>query len=46
MILASAMFNMSRSGMFLSEGIAGVVYFLSGVIFPITILPAWRCPLV
>lgn len=41
MILASAMLNMSRSGMFLSEGIAGVVYFLSGVVFPISILPTW-----
>lgn len=41
MILASAMLNMSRSGMFLSEGIAGVVYFLSGVVFPISILPGW-----
>lgn len=41
MILASAMLNMSRSGMFLSDGIAGVVYFLSGVVFPISILPSW-----
>lgn len=41
MILASAMLNMSRSGMFLSEGIAGVVYFLSGVVFPLSILPGW-----
>ncbi len=41
MLLASAMLNMSRSGMFLSEGIAGVVYFLSGVVFPISVLPRW-----
>lgn len=41
MILASAMLNMSRSGMFLSEGIAGVVYFLSGVVFPLSVLPGW-----
>ena len=41
MLLASAMLNMSRSGMFLSEGIAGVVYFLSGVVFPVAILPQW-----
>lgn len=41
MILASAVLNMSRSGMFLSEGIAGVVYFLSGVVFPISVLPVW-----
>jgi ABC-2 type transport system permease protein len=44
MILASAMLNMSRSGMFLSEGIAGVVYFLSGVVFPISRLPEWVQP--
>ncbi len=40
MILASAMLNLSRSGMFLSEGIAGVVYLLSGVVFPLSVLPA------
>jgi ABC-2 type transport system permease protein len=41
MILASAVFNMHRNGMFLSEGIAGVVYLLSGVIFPLSELPRW-----
>lgn len=41
MILASAALNMSRSGMFLSEGVAGLVYFLSGVVFPLTVLPGW-----
>lgn len=41
MILASAMMNMSRSGMFLSEGIGGLVYFLSGVVFPLNVLPEW-----
>lgn len=41
LILASAMLNMSRSGIFLSEGVAAVVYFLSGVIFPLSILPYW-----
>ena len=41
MILASAVMNMSRNSMFLSEGISGVVYFLSGVIFPLSILPGW-----
>ncbi len=45
MILASAMLNMSRSGMFLSEGVAGVFYFLSGVVFPVSILPGWLQPL-
>jgi len=44
MILASAMLNMTRSGMFLSEGIAGVVYFLSGVVFPLAALPTWLQP--
>ena len=41
MILASVVFNTNRSGMFLSEGIAGVVYLVSGVIFPLTELPRW-----
>ncbi|MBX9583478.1 MAG: ABC transporter permease [Gemmataceae bacterium] len=41
MILAGACLNMSRNGMFLSEGIGGVVYLLSGVVFPIAVLPVW-----
>src|SRR5262245_47135763 len=41
MILASVVFNTHRNGMFLSEGIAGVVYLVSGVIFPLTELPRW-----
>ena len=41
MLLASAVLNMHRNGMFLSEGIAGVVYLLSGVVFPISVLPGW-----
>ncbi|MGL4420688.1 MAG: ABC transporter permease [Gemmataceae bacterium] len=41
MILASAVMNMTRNSMFLSEGISGVVYFLSGVVFPLRILPGW-----
>src|SRR5207302_8727720 len=39
MILAAVVLNLSRSASFLSEGIAGVVYFLSGVLFPLAILP-------
>jgi ABC-2 type transport system permease protein len=39
MILASVVFNTHRNGMFLSEGLAGVVYLLSGVIFPLNELP-------
>ncbi len=41
MFLAAAVLNMHRNGMFLSEGIAGVVYLLSGVVFPLTELPPW-----
>ncbi|MBY0513109.1 MAG: ABC transporter permease [Gemmataceae bacterium] len=41
MILAAACLNMSRNGMFLSEGIAGIVYLLSGVVFPLGVLPGW-----
>jgi ABC-2 type transport system permease protein len=41
MILAAACLNLSRNGMFLSEGISGVVYLLSGVVFPIAVLPVW-----
>jgi ABC-2 type transport system permease protein len=41
MILASVVFNTHRNGMFLSEGIAGVVYLASGVIFPLNELPRW-----
>jgi ABC-2 type transport system permease protein len=32
---------MTRNGMFLSEGIGGVVYLLSGVVFPLGVLPHW-----
>src|SRR5262245_12764327 len=39
LILASAVLNMHRNGMFLSEGVAGVVYLLSGVVFPLAVLP-------
>ena len=44
MILAAACLNMSRNGMFLSEGIAGLVYLLSGVVFPLAALPSWVQP--
>ncbi len=44
MILASAVMNMSRSGMFLSEGVGSLVYFLSGVVFPVHALPEWLQP--
>ncbi len=45
MILASAVLNMSRSGMFLSEGVGSLVYFLSGVVFPVNQLPEWLRPI-
>jgi ABC-2 type transport system permease protein len=45
MILAAACLNLSRNGMFLSEGIAGFAYLLSGVVFPLRALPAWVQPL-
>jgi ABC-2 type transport system permease protein len=32
---------MARHGMFLSEGIAGLMYLLSGVVFPLSLLPEW-----
>src|SRR5262249_12685783 len=35
----------ARHGMFLSEGVAGLLYLLSGTVFPITVLPAWVQPL-
>lgn len=45
MLLAAACLNMSRNGMFLSEGIAGIVYLLSGVVFPLRALPEWVRPI-
>ena len=33
--------NMARQGMFLSEGIAGIMYLACGVIFPLSVLPDW-----
>lgn len=45
MLLAAACLNMSRNGMFLSEGVAGLVYLLSGVVFPLGALPEWVRPI-
>ena len=45
MLLAAACLNLSRNGMFLSEGIAGLVYLLSGVVFPLSALPSWVQPI-
>src|SRR5262249_6429996 len=44
LILAGAVLNMSRYGQFLSEGVAGTLYLLSGAVFPIDVLPAWLRP--
>lgn len=43
--LAAAVLNMARYGMFLSEGVAGVLFLLSGAVFPISVLPPWLRPL-
>jgi ABC-2 type transport system permease protein len=45
MVLAAACLNLSRNGMFLSEGVAGVAYLLSGVVFPLKALPSWVQPI-
>ncbi|OGS42208.1 MAG: hypothetical protein A3K67_02375 [Euryarchaeota archaeon RBG_16_62_10] len=39
--LGGITFLTAKHGMGINEGIAGIFYVLSGVIFPITILPAW-----
>ncbi|HLJ97655.1 MAG TPA: ABC transporter permease, partial [Gemmataceae bacterium] len=44
LILAGAVLNMARYGMFLSDGIAGALYLFSGAAFPINILPIWLRP--
>ena len=39
LILSAAVLNMARQGMYLSEGVAGIMYLLCGVVFPLAILP-------
>jgi len=41
MMLASAMLLIDRMGWLLAEGIAGLLYLVTGAIFPLAILPAW-----
>lgn len=41
LILAGSVLNTARNGMFLSEGVAGTLYLLTGAVFPIGVLPAW-----
>jgi ABC-2 type transport system permease protein len=45
LLLAGAVLNTTRHGMFLSEGVAGVLYLLSGAVFPVSVLPGWLRPL-
>lgn len=45
MLLAGAVLNMARYGMFLSEGVAGVMCLLCGAVFPLDGLPAGLRPL-
>jgi ABC-2 type transport system permease protein len=45
LLLSGAVLNMARHGMFLSEGVAGTMYLLSGAVFPIGVLPRWLQPL-
>jgi ABC-2 type transport system permease protein len=44
LLLAGIVLNMSRHGMFLSEGVAGTLYLLSGAVFPLDVLPGWLRP--
>jgi ABC-2 type transport system permease protein len=44
LLLAGIVLNMARHGMFLSEGVAGTLYLLSGAVFPLDVLPAWLRP--
>jgi len=45
LILAGAVLNMARYGMFLSEGVAGTLCLLCGAVFPIGILPTSLQPI-
>jgi ABC-2 type transport system permease protein len=41
LVLAGAVLNMARHGMFLSEGVGSALYLLSGAVFPLDVLPPW-----
>jgi ABC-2 type transport system permease protein len=45
LLLAGAVLNTARHGMFLSEGVSGILYLLSGTVFPLQVLPGWVQPL-
>jgi ABC-2 type transport system permease protein len=44
LVLAGTVLNMSRYGSFLNEVVVGALYLLSGVLFPLHVLPAWLQP--
>src|SRR5262249_51964463 len=41
LLLSGIVLNMSRYGMFLSEGVSGALYLLCGAAFPIDVLPPY-----
>jgi ABC-2 type transport system permease protein len=41
LILSGAVLNMARYGIFLSEGVAAMLFLFSGAVFPIGVLPVW-----
>lgn len=41
LLLAGVVLNMSRYGSFLGEGVASVLFLLSGAVFPLSVLPGW-----
>src|SRR5262245_5490459 len=44
LLLAGVVLNMARHGMFLSEGVGGLIYLLSGAVFPLGALPPFLQP--
>jgi ABC-2 type transport system permease protein len=45
LVMAAAVLNMARYASFLSEGVAGALYLLSGAVFPVHLLPLWVQPI-
>jgi ABC-2 type transport system permease protein len=45
LLLAGILLNMARHGQFLCEAVAGLLYLLSGVVFPVALLPGWVQPI-
>jgi ABC-2 type transport system permease protein len=41
LLLSGVVLNMARHGLFLSEGVGGLIYLLSGAVFPLEVLPPW-----